>query len=236
MEDKRLTFLEHLEELRRRILIVALAVFVTGSICFYFAWPIMHILAKPAGNLKLVYLSPLEPFMVKIKIAIFGGLFLALPIILYEILAFVAPALKEHEKKLIYPTVFFLVILFAAGVVFGYYFIMPVGTRWLLNQAAGEITASVTASNYSTYAGWFLLAFGISFETPLFILLLVRFGVLSPETLRKNWRYALLLILLIAAIITPDWNPVTMIIMAAPMTVFYFASILLARFVKPKTV
>lgn len=235
MEDKRLTFLEHLEELRRRILIVALAVFVTASICFYFAWPIMHILVKPAGNLKLVYLSPLEPFMVKIKIAIFGGLFLALPIILYEILAFVAPALKAHEKKLIYPMIFFLVVLFVAGVVFGYYFIMPVGTQWLLNQAAGEIVADVTAANYATYAGWFLLAFGISFETPLFILLLVRFGVLSPATLRKNWRYAFLLILLIAAIITPDWNPVTMVVMAAPMIIFYLASVLLARFVKPKT-
>lgn len=235
MENKRLTFLEHLEELRRRIIISALAVFVTGSVCFYFAWPIMRILTRPAGSLKLVYLSPLEPFMVKIKIAIFGGLFLALPIILYELLAFAAPALKAHEKKLIYPTIFFLVLLFAAGVVFGYHFIMPIGTRWLLNQAAGEIEANVTASLYATYAGWFLLAFGISFETPLFTLLLVRFGVISPEALRKNWRYALILILLIAAIITPDWNPVTMAVMAAPMIVFYLISIVLARFVKPKT-
>lgn len=235
MQDRRLTFIEHLAELRQRILVSALAVFVTGSVCFYFAWPLMHVLTRPAGKVKLVYLSPLEPFMVKIKIAIFGGIFVSAPLIIYELMAFIAPGLKKRERKWIFPSVFFLVLLFAAGVVFGYYYIMPIGTKWLLNQAAGELAANMTASNYTTYAGWFLLAFGISFETPLFILLLVRFGALSPATLRKNWRYALLIILLIAAIITPDWNPVTMVVMAGPMLVFYFASILLAPLVKPKS-
>lgn len=232
MVDRRISFLEHLAELRQRILVIAVAVFVTGSVCYYFAFKILRILLKPAGNaVKLVYLGPMEPFMVKFKIAIFGGIAFSIPIILYEIIAFVAPALKGKEKKLIYPAIFFMVVLFAAGVVFGYYFIMPPGTQWLLNQAEGFLNPNMTASLYVTYAGWFLLAFGISFETPVFLLLLVRLRVLSVETLQKHWRYAIITILLIAAFVTPDWNPVNMVAMALPMLFFYFVSILIARFI-----
>jgi sec-independent protein translocase protein TatC len=227
-----MSFLEHLVELRQRILVIALAVFVTGSVSYYFAFPILRILLKPAGSaVKLVYLGPLEPFMVKFKIAIFAGIALALPIILYEILAFVAPALKEKEKKLIYPVVFSLVVLFAGGVAFGYYFIMPPGTQWLLSQAEGFLMPNMTASLYVTYAGWFLLAMGISFETPVFLLLLVRLKVISAETLQKSWRYVILSILVIAAFLTPDWNPVNMIAMALPMIFFYLVSVVIARFI-----
>jgi len=236
--DRRMAFLQHIAELRKRIIIVAIAVSVAGSVCFYYAIPLLKVLIKPAetaGNpLQLVYLSPLEPFMVKFKLAVFGGVALALPIILYQILAFVAPALKKKERKFIFPAIFFLVLLFFAGAVFGYYYIMPVGTVWLLDQAGGLMKASVAASMYVTYAGWFLLGFGISFETPLFLLILVRLGVLTPQRLRSSWRYAVLIIFLTAAVITPDWNPVTMAIMAGPMLVFYLLSCLLAGLIAPK--
>lgn len=227
-----MSFLEHLAELRQRILVIALAVFVTGSVCYYFAFRILRILLKPAGNaVKLVYLGPLEPFMVKFKIAIFGGIAFALPIILYELLAFVAPALKEKEKRLIYPVVFSLVVLFAGGVAFGYYFIMPPGTRWLLSQAEGFLVPNMTANLYITYAGWFLLAMGVSFETPVILLLLVRLKVISAQTLQKSWRYVILSILVIAAFLTPDWNPVNMVAMALPMIFFYLVSVVIARFI-----
>jgi len=238
MIDRRMAFLQHLAELRKRIMYSAIAILVTGSVCFAFSIPILRILVKPAElqgkALELVYLSPLEPFMVKFKIAMFGGIALALPVILYQLLAFISPALKMREKKFIFPTIFFLVALFFSGSVFGYYYIMPVGTIWLLDQAGGLMKANVAASMYVTYAGWFLLGFGISFETPLFILVLVRMGVLSPKRLRASWRYAILIILLVAAIVTPDWNPVTMAIMAGPMIVFYALSCVLAGFVAPK--
>lgn len=232
--DRKMHFFEHLAELRKRIVIAVAGVFAAGSVAYYFALDILEIILRPAGDIQLVYLSPLEPFMVKFKIALFTGIGVAMPLILYQIIAFASPALKEKERKVIYPTIVFLWVLFVSGVVFGYYYIMPVGTEWLLQQAGEVIKASVSASMYITYAGWFLIGFGISFETPLFILLLVRFGAISPQALRKSWRYSVLIVLIVAAVVTPDWNPVTMVIMAAPMLVFYLISILLAPLVKPK--
>ena len=238
MSDRKLRFLEHIVELRKRLLVTAAVIAATATASFFFAVPLLKLMLIPAemnGNpLQLVYLSPLEPFMVKMKIALFCGVALAMPVIFYQLIAFIAPALRTKEKKIVYPSIVLLVILFFSGVVFGYKFIMPVGTQWLLNQAGEIMRASVSASQYVTYAGWFLLGFGISFETPLFILLLVRLGILKPAQLRKSWRYSLVIILLLAAVITPDWSPVTMAIMAGPMLIFYLLSVLVAPLVAPK--
>ncbi len=234
MVDSRMKFLEHIAELRKRLMISALAVAVGFSASLFFAVPLLKVLLKPAGDLDLVFLAPMEPFLVKVKVAFFAGMALALPVILYEILAFAAPGMKKKEKRLVFPMIISMVILFAGGVAFGYRFIMPVSTAWLLAQAGEVMKASVSASSYVTYAGWFLLGFGVSFETPLFILLLVRLGVVSPQKLRSSWRYVLLIILLISAVITPDWNPITMAVMAGPMLLFYILSCFLAGLVAPK--
>lgn len=234
MTDVRMSFLQHIAELRQRLLVCAVAVTLTGAVGYYFSLKLLKILTIPAGKTQLVYLSPLEPFMVKFKIAVFSVIVMSLPVLLYEILMYVAPALKDREKKLILPSIFFLVILFLSGAVFGFYYIMPAGTQWLLNQAGGVIKANISASMYVTYAGWFLMGMGVSFETPLFILLMVRLGAITPEQLAKSWRYAVLIILLLAAILTPDWNPVTMIVMAIPMLIFYIGSIPLSRLIRPK--
>lgn len=234
MVDRRMAFLAHLAELRKRIIISAAVLAVTFGICLYFSIPLLRILNAPAGHLQFVFLTPLEPFMVKVKVAFFAGAALALPVILYEILAFAAPGMKAKEKRIIFPTILSMVLLFAGGVVFGYRYIMPISTTWLLSQAGALMKASVSASAYVTYAGWFLLGFGISFETPLFILLMVRLGILSPARLRGSWRYAVIIILILSAIITPDWSPVTMAVMAIPMLLFYILSCFLAGFVAPK--
>lgn len=234
MVDRRMKFLEHLAELRKRIMVSAAVLAVTFGICLFFAVPLLKVLLQPAGHLKLVYLSVLEPFMVKVKVAFFAGLSLALPVILYEILAFASPGLKVKEKRLILPIIISMLVLFVSGVVFGFRFIMPISTDWLLSQAGEIMKANVSASSYVTYAGWFLIAFGVSFETPLFILLMVRLGILTPKKLRSSWRYAVIIILVIAAVITPDWSPITMAVMAIPMLVFYLLSCFLAGFVAPK--
>ncbi|HDP69340.1 MAG TPA: twin-arginine translocase subunit TatC [Actinobacteria bacterium] len=228
MADKKMSILDHLDELRKRIIVSVIAVIIGVGICFFYAYDILEILLKPAGDLELVFLGVLDPFMAKFKIAIFAGIFIALPVIIYQILSFLAPALKGHEKKIIYPMVLFFVILFACGAYFGYTYIMPVGTEWLLNQAEGQISPVLTIDKYVAYASLFIIAFGISFETPFFILILVMLGVVSPKSLRKNWRIAYLIILLFAAIVTPDWSPVTMTIFAMPMILLYELSILLA--------
>ncbi len=234
MVDNRMKFLSHIAELRKRLMVAAAALAVTFSISLYFSIPLLKILLKPAGNLHLVFLSPMEPFLVKVKVAFFAGMALALPVILYEILAFAAPGMKKKEKRLIFPMIVSMLILFAGGVAFGYRFIMPISTEWLLAQAGEIMKASVSASSYVTYGGWFLLGFGISFETPLFILLMVRLGIISPQRLRGSWRYAVLIILLISAVITPDWSPITMAVMAGPMLLFYILSCFLAGLVAPK--
>jgi sec-independent protein translocase protein TatC len=231
MVDKKLSFIDHLEELRQRIIVAFLAVAAGAAGCFFFAFSILRILTKPAGKITLVYLSPIEPFMVKFKIALWAGLFLAMPVVLYEALSFVSPALKSKERRYVYPIMAGLVVLFALGVFFGYEVVMPVGIKWLFGQAGQELKANLTASMYVSFAFMFLLAFGVAFETPVVILFLVKLGVVSTQTLRRNWRIAYLAILVISATITPDWSPVTMAIMALPMIVLYEISILISRYI-----
>lgn len=225
-----MTYLQHLEELRRRIIVSAIAFVVAFAVAWLFAWDILAILKQPAGALTLNYMTPMEPFLVRFKLALFGSIILALPVILFEILGFVSPALKTKERRYTVAVLAMIVLFFAVGVVFGYKVIMPPGIRWLFNVAQGQMRPVMSASSYVSFAGWFMLGLGVSFETPVFIWMLVALGVVSPEQLQKQWRWALIIILIVASVITPDWSPVTMILVAIPMGILYVISILLARF------
>lgn len=224
-----MSIIEHLEELRRRIIISVIAICVGASVCYAYWEPLLGVITKPLGNHKLFYHTVMEPFVGRFRVAIFAGIFLAFPIILYQVLAFVTPALKGKEKRFFYPTLGLLVILFVCGVVFGYQFVLPVGVNWLISQGGGVLEAVLSFDKYVAFASLFLLAFGVGFETPVLILLLVKLGVVTPQGLRRQWRVAYIVILFIAAIITPDWSPVTMGLMALPMIVLYELSILLSR-------
>ena len=230
----RMTYLQHLEELRRRIIVGALALGVAFAVGWIFAWDILDILKKPAGALRLYYMTPMEPFMVRFKLAMFGAVILALPVILFEILAFVSPALKRKEKSYTFLVLVLIVAFFAVGVVFGYKVIMPPGIAWLMNVAKGQMSSVMSASSYVNFSGWFMLGLGVSFETPVFIWMLVALGVVKPEQLKNQWRWALVIILFVAAVITPDWSPVTMILVAIPMAILYIISIALAYFTTRK--
>ena len=177
----RMTYLQHLEELRRRIIVGALALGVAFAVGWIFAWDILDILKKPAGALRLYYMTPMEPFMVRFKLAMFGAVILALPVILFEILAFVSPALKRKEKSYTFLVLVLIVAFFAVGVVFGYKVIMPPGIAWLMNVAKGQMSSVMSASSYVNFSGWFMLGLGVSFETPVFIWMLVALGVVKPE-------------------------------------------------------
>lgn len=224
-----MSYLQHLEELRRRLIVCFIALVLGIFVCWYFGWDILYIIKRPAGDLSLNYLKPIEPFLCRFKLSLFGSLIICLPVILYEVLVFLSPALKERERKLTFIVLGMIIFFFACGVVLGYFYILPVGIRWLMGVAGNEMTAVISASEYISFASWFLLAFGIAFETPMFIWLLVALDILSPEDLRKQWRYAYIVILVLAAIITPDWNPVTMFMVAAPMVALYEISIALAK-------
>lgn len=230
MAAGRMTYLQHLEELRRRIIVSVIALTAGIGVSWVFAWDILNILKRPAGSITLHYLKPMEPFLVRFKLAMFGGVILALPVILFEMMGFVSPALKRREKGLATIVLAMIVVFFAGGVVFGYFYVMPVGIKWLLNIAGEEMTPILSAGEYVSFAGWFMLAFGVSFETPIIIWLLVALGVLSPQQLQQHWRVAVIIILLFAAIVTPDWNPITMMLVAVPMLILYLVSLALARF------
>jgi sec-independent protein translocase protein TatC len=223
-----MTYLQHLEELRRRLIVSAIAFLVAFAVAWLFAWDILNILKAPAGALTLNYMTPMEPFLVRFKLALFGSIILTLPVILFEILGFVSPALKNKERRYTYGVLLMIVAFFAVGVVFGYKVIMPPGIKWLFNVANGQMRPVMSASSYISFAGWFMLGLGASFETPVFIWLLVALRVVSPEQLTKQWRWALIIILIVASVITPDWSPVTMVLVAIPMTLLYVISIALA--------
>jgi sec-independent protein translocase protein TatC len=229
-----MTYLQHLEEFRRRIIVSAIALVVAFGVSWLFAWDILDILKKPAGSLNLYYMTPMEPFMVRFKLAIFGAILLALPVILFEILAFVSPALKRKERTYTFVILGMIVAFFAVGVYFGWKFIMPPGIRWLFSVAEGQMRSVMSASSYVNFAGWFMLGLGVSFETPVFIWMLVALRVVQPEQLKNQWRWALVIILLVAAVITPDWSPVTMVLVALPMAILYVISIGLAYFTTRK--
>ena len=238
MSDMRMTFFEHLEELRRRILVAFLSLAAASVVGYIYAWPILDILKKPAIkegiSMDLYYMTVLEPFMLKFKIALYAGLIISLPVIIYEILAFIAPAMKKKERRVMFGSLFFIAFFFAVGMVFCYYFIMPVGIKWLVNQSNGRIAPILSAASYASLTTWFLIALGITFETPLVVFLVVRLGIVDAKTLHKNWRWAVIATTAFAALITPDWNPITMILVAVPMFALYEGSVILAGMKRKK--
>jgi len=227
-----MTLIEHLEELRRRIIVMFLSLVVAISVGYIFSWDILGFLKEPAAKagipLNLYYQTVLEPFMVRFRIAMYAAIVLALPVIIYEIIAFIAPALRKRERRFMFYALFFIIIFFLAGVAFCYMYILPVGLKWLTGQSGGQIAPVLMAGQYVSFVALLMVGVGLSFETPLVVWLVVRLGIVTPQRLHKNWRIAVIIILAFAALITPDWNPVTMLLVAAPMFLLYEGSILFA--------
>lgn len=229
-QEKVMTFFEHLGELRTRLIRALIYVLIGAIITGVFWEEIFKILLKPAGIKSLVALGPIDMFMAKFKLSLYSGLVLTLPFIIYEIMAFIAPALKRKERRVVLPLIFLSVILFYSGVVVGYFFIMPPGIKWLLEQGGTVMEAFLTTDRYLAFSFMFLAGVGISFETPIVVYLLSKMGLVTPRSLLVNWRYAIVIIFTVAAILTPDWSPVTMALFALPMVILYFLSILLVKF------
>ena len=227
------SIVEHLEEFRRRVL-WAVAGFLFAT--FVGLWQqnrLLLLLMRPAGLTHLIALTVLEPMLVKFKVAVVFGLILAFPWLLLQALMFVSPALTEREARYVVPITALSLALSVVGVVFGYLFVLPPSTRWLLNQAGSVMSVEITALSYVSYATLFLAALAVTFQTPLVVLTLIGLRLISRSQLRRQWRAVYMTITVLAAVITPDWSPITMLLVAAAMAGLYELSLVLARWVFP---
>ena len=235
-----MSFLEHLEELRRRI-IYGFSYVVAGlGICWGFherlfavmQRPIMVALANHHMDQKLVYLNPTDPFNMYLKISFLAGIFVASPFVLYQVWAFIAPALYRNERRYVLPFMISTVGLFLAGGLFGYKLVYPSALDFLITFS-GQFTPMITIGEYTNLFLTIIAGLGIVFEMPILVFFLALVGILSAGWMWSNFRYSILVIFIIAAIITPTTDIMNMCIFAAPMIGLYLVSIGIAWFVHP---
>ncbi|MGH2392335.1 MAG: twin-arginine translocase subunit TatC [Candidatus Limnocylindria bacterium] len=226
----RLSLVEHLDELRSRI-IVSIAVFgVALALCFWQNNLLLQIAGAPlpADHDKLLTLGVTEPFTTTITVAAYGAAILSLPIILYQIYAYLLPAFSNRERRVILPLLLMVPVLFCAGVVFAYLVVMPAATKFLLNFNESQFAIQVRAREYYSFFGTTMVAGGVIFQLPVAILSITRLGIVGVERLRESRRYAYLVIAVVAAAL-PGVDPLTMLIEMVPLIVLFEASLLLAR-------
>jgi sec-independent protein translocase protein TatC len=229
--DEQMTLVEHLDELRNRI-IASLAVLVVAcGLCFWQNDLLLEIANQPLpGDRVPITFGVTEPFMTTLKISIYAGILIALPVLLYQVYAFLLPALKPTEKRLALPFLLLVPVLFIAGVVFSYFVVVPAATDFLLNFNQDNFNIQVRASEYYSFFILSLIAVGLLFQVPMGVVAVTRLGIVTPQQLAHNRRYAYL-ILAVLAMLLPGTDPVTMLIELAPLVVLFELSLLLARLV-----
>ncbi len=230
MAEVEMSLVEHLTELRKKLIISILSIFILALASYYFASDIIAILAQPVGE-ELVYLSPTEAFFTEVKVAAFTGFLIALPIILYQVWSFILPALKDDERKYLTILVPLSYIFFMTGVAFAHFVVIPFGVNFFLGFADESLRAMFSLSNYISFIIAILLPFGLVFELPLLITLLVKIRLISSKFLRKNRRYVIVAIFLFGAILTPP-DIVSQAMLALPLLVLYEGSIIVARIIE----
>jgi len=230
------TLVEHLDELRTRIFVCLGALIVGCAIAFVFRHTLLDWMngPLPPGRGKPVTLSPAEPFLTSLKISMFAGLGLALPVVLWQLWSFLAPAVEEHAERLVLTFVLLATVLLVAGVAFGYWVVLPKAIQFLTNFDQNQYQILLRARDYYGFVMTVLLAVGLVFELPIFILALVRLGVLSTQTLRKNRRLGYFIVAVLAVLL-PGIDPVTTTLEMIPLMALYEASIWLAVLVERRT-
>lgn len=236
--DDQLTLVEHLDELRTRIIVSIVAVVVLTAICFWQDDLLLDLANRPLpANLQEAgptTLSPTEPFFTTVKLSAYTGILLSLPILLYQAYAFLLPAFSPREKRVVLPFLLSVPFLFIAGVVFAYLVVIPAAANFLFNFNSGQFNIEVRASDYYGFVITTLAAVGLLFQIPIGVLSITRLGIVAPETLRKNRRYAFL-VMAVLAMLLPGTDPVTMLISMLPLVVLWEVSVQMAlRFGKPK--
>jgi sec-independent protein translocase protein TatC len=228
--EDRLTLVEHLDELRSRIVVCLVVFGVALALCFWQNHLLLEIAGGPLpeGHKKLITFGVTEPFTTTLTVTVYGALILAMPILIYQLYAYVLPAFSPGERRVVFPILAMAPLLFAAGIAFAYFVVMPAAVKFLLNFNESQFNVQVRARDYYGFFGTTMLAGGLVFELPLAVIAMVRLRIVSVRQLRANRRYAYLLISIIAAAL-PGVDPISMLIEMVPLLVLYELSILLAR-------
>ena len=233
-DDKKVTVLSHLLELRTRLIRSLIAVAVASVLAFIFYDWIFYILKLPAEGINLIYIEMTEMIGTIMKVCLAVGIILAMPYLVYHGIMFVSPALTAKEKKYVYLILPWIALMFLGGVAFGYFILIPPATRFLTSFGADIATPEIRIGNYIALVTRLLLAIGFVFEMPVITTFLARLGVLKPKWLSDHRRTAIIFAFILAAIITPTFDPINQSLVAIPLIVLYEMSIWLAKLVQPK--
>ncbi|GAB6038457.1 hypothetical protein JCM15519_30160 [Fundidesulfovibrio butyratiphilus] len=230
-----MTLIDHLEELRTRLIRCIVAAVVGFLVCFAFAKEILEILLHPLNAVlpaksQVIGTGLTEPLFVSMKAAFVAGIFLTSPYIFVQIWRFISPGLYEEERRLLIPVGFFTALCFVSGACFGYFIVFPFGFKFLANYASEVVTLMPNLKDYYSFALSLLLAFGVIFEMPVFIFFLARLGIVDSRGLRNKRRWAIVIIFIVAAVLTPTPDVVNQLLMACPMVALYEISIWVAHF------
>jgi sec-independent protein translocase protein TatC len=233
----RMTVVEHLTELRRRIIIALIAITLGAIVCFIFSESIIKFFVEYYKNAtsgdrnSLIFLGPLDAFLTRIKVATYGGIVLALPVWLWELWRFITPGLNPKEKRYAIPFVFSSMVLFAFGALVAL-LTLPKALEFLLDIGGSELQPQLTADKYLSFVSLMMVAFGVAFEFPVVLVFLLLARVLTTSQLRRWRRPAIVVIVIFAAVITPSQDPYSLFFMAVPMYIFYETSIIIGRVLK----
>jgi sec-independent protein translocase protein TatC len=230
-----MSLMEHLDELRRRIIHSAAYLIAGFAVAWIFRIQLLHFLQAPLLKIgkSLVFTHPMDALNLYLYVALLAGAIIASPFILYQVWLFIAPGLYQKEKRFVIPFMAATVSLFLLGAAFGYYYVLPGAIKILVIQFGHDFTPMITIEDYSSFFLSIILGLGISFELPILIFFLALFGIVSPRFLWKNIRYAILAVFIVAAVICPSPDPWTMCIYAIPMLALYVVGILVAWWVHP---
>lgn len=229
--DERLSLVDHLSELRRRLVVALVAIGVAFVGAYIYRARIVHLLIEPLPakqrHVGLITLSPTEPFITIMEVCLWTALLVALPVVLYQVYAFVIPAVGRHTRRRMLVIVAAVSALFLGGVLFGYYFVLPLALKFLLGFGGSEFTSQVRAQDYFGFVATLLFITGITFEIPLAMAAFARMGLITPQMYRRQWRLAIVAIAAVAAFL-PTGDPFSMLLLMLPLIGLYMVGIWLA--------
>lgn len=232
--NRKLTLGQHLEELRHRLLIIALAFALGTGLVFAVTPRIFHLLILPAGDTQLVFIDVTEMLSTYFKVALMGGFTIGLPVFLYQIVMFISPGLTPREKRYLYWMLPMATLLFVGGALFSYFVFLPTALNFLLHFGEDIATPQIRIGNYVAVVTRLMVGTGVVFETPMVMLFLAKMGIVNYRTLARGRRWAVVMAFVVGAIITPTMDPVNQTLIAVPVMLLYEIGIWLSRLLAPE--